>query len=183
MRYLLGLLLLITPVYAGSLGLSWNPVTHPTLQGYEVGAGLSPGNYTQFYQVENGESIVINDAPDACTLRYYAVRTLATGAGGVVITSLWSTEVSVFARPTVSNVVAGSGGLYEINGMNYDVDTKVYINDYPTPIADVTRVNCTKLTIPDTPFYTLKVVNPGTDGDLEVPFNFPLSAPGGIGIN
>jgi len=169
------LLLLATPALAGEIGLTWS--ASDGASGYDVGIGSAPGEYTPPHTDTAGATDIVLTVPGGCVVRFFAVR--AKNAAG---SSGWSVEVASIARPEVHDGTFNESGLHTLFGDNFSPDVEIHIDGSSNPIG-LNSVECGKITFPAAPFTTLTVTNPGDDGDLIVPFSFPLSAPGGFGVN
>jgi hypothetical protein len=79
------------------------------------------------------------------------------------MTSQPSTEVSVYPRPDITNVLDSETGTQEIIGSNFDQNIKVFIDAgsgfVQLPPGDVNRLDCTKIRIPDIPLLRVQVAN------------------------
>jgi hypothetical protein len=108
MRRLLVLLLLAgLPAMAGTIGVQWDPVTHPDLTGYKVYSGGAAGDYSQTLTTVNTQANVpVND----CSAYFVAVKAVAATTDpedddGIMESNDFSNEISGWGAPQVSTGV------------------------------------------------------------------------------
>jgi hypothetical protein len=163
------LALLLAPIAAASeIGLTWDPSDGAT--GYDISVSQTSGGTGPPIDTAGATSIVTT-VPGNCSVSYFKVR--AKNAAGY---STWTDEIHSMARPEVADGIFNQGGLHTLTGDNFSPDTEVRIDGSSVPIV-LNSVTCQQITFPAAPFTTLTLTNPGADGDLIIPFGFPLSAP------
>ena len=99
----------VTPLWAGTALLSWDPNTENNLAGYKIYHGTSSGNYTLISDVGSITEFTVNNLADGQT--YYFVVTAYDTSGNE---SSFSSEVSQLIG-TVSG--SGSGGGSSSSGL------------------------------------------------------------------
>ena len=116
-RLALAVLLVSTPVAAGSMSLEWDAL--PEASGYKLYYGDSPGNYTAFEDVGNQTQWTLQGLDD-CEDYYVAVKAYNfDGESGT-----YSNEVSGWGRPEISDfspsqVDQGDQLTVNIDGANF----------------------------------------------------------------
>ncbi len=154
MRTLLGILgtlsiacLAAFPAGAGTVSLTWDPVSDTDLAGYRVYYGTSPGSYPQSLDVGNVIQATVPSLTD-CTTWYFAVK--AYDAAGNLSAS-YSNEVSGWPRPAVtasSPAAAEQGRTLDlvVTGTNFMTGASVQFGNAGIVVNSVTVTSCTQLT-------------------------------------
>ena len=153
----LALLFCVRAAYAGEIRLDWQAGTSgPVAEGYRVSWGITTPPTTEL-DVGNVLTWAKPDM-DNCTTHYFTVRAYVSAAE-----SQPSVEVSAYPRPDVTNVLDSEIGTQAIMGNNFDTNLKVFVDAgaglTQLPPADVTRVSCTEIRIPDIPLFQVLVAN------------------------
>lgn len=110
----------IGPVSAGTVSLTWDPVSDPDLQGYRVYYGSAPGAYTSFQEAGLNTSATVSGLAD-CSMWYLVVRAVDTGN----LEGQDSNVVRGWPRPAVTSVsprqiVPGQTVSFLVQGLNFD---------------------------------------------------------------
>ena len=168
-------------IRAGELTLSWQPPDQgPTPTGYRVYTGLDADNMGH---VDIGPVLSMDFAslPD-CATNYMGVK----GLSGTAETQM-SVIVSVYPRPSITDLTSDGTGTHTIVGNNFDVNLKVYVDAgsgfVELPAGDVDRVSCTEVKIPSVPIFRVQVANvtqPIGHGEPLNIFSQPWPAPTGV---
>jgi hypothetical protein len=157
--FILFLLLLdyATKADAGEITLNWQPNAQgPAPDGYRVYTGTAPGEYG-FVDVGLVLQHSLTNLPN-CQPGYYAIKAYKGGAE-----SQFSTEVSTYPRPSISDVQSSGAGTHKILGQNFDINLKVFVDSgsgfVELPAADVERISCGEVNIPEIPLYRVQLSN------------------------
>lgn len=115
------LALCAAPSLAGTISVTWDPVSDADLAGYKVYYGTTPGSHAQFHDAGNTTSATLSNVTD-CTLYYVAVRAYDTSR---LESTADSNSVKGFPRPVVNSVspgtlVQGESKTFTISGINFD---------------------------------------------------------------
>jgi len=183
-----------TVVYAGTISLAWDNVSHPELAGYRVYYGTGSGSYPQWVDVGTSPQVTLDSLAD-CTNYYVAVK--ARGVDGTSESPLFSNEIIGWARPVVSganpaSVERGSQIDLTISGTNFMTGASVSFSDPAITINSVAVNGCNEVVVnvdvpasaslgatdvtvvnPDQVFATgggiLTVTNAAPDGSIDQP--------------
>ncbi|MBZ5637652.1 MAG: fibronectin type III domain-containing protein [Acidobacteriia bacterium] len=132
---------------AGTISLTWNPVSDSDLAGYRVYWGTSQGAYTNSQNVGNVTSATINGLTD-CTTWYLAVKAYDT-TGNLSVN--YSNAISGWPRPTVTlsaPSAAEQGRTLSLNltGTNFMSGATVQTGNAGITVNSVTVNSCTQIT-------------------------------------
>ncbi len=135
-------------LYAGTMGIAWDPVSDGDLAGYKVYYGTTPGNYPLSRDVGNTTSTTLTGL-DPCTRYYVAVKAYDTG--GLESTS-YSNEIAGLPRPVVNTVTPSSGEqgatlTLTLGGESYDTGATVEFSGSGITVLAVRRNSCTQLSV------------------------------------
>jgi hypothetical protein len=166
---------------AGELRLTWEPPTQPpTPTGYRVFTGLDAGNMGP---VDIGLVLSHDFAslPD-CATNNFGVKALAGTAE-----SQMSLVLSVYPRPSITDVTSDGTGTHTIIGNNFDPNIKVYVDSgagfVQLPSGDVQRTSCTQIDIPAVALFRVQVANVALPLGHGEPLNiFSLPWPGPVNV-
>jgi hypothetical protein len=148
MRRLLVLLLLAgLPAMAGTIGVQWDPVTHPDLTGYKVYSGGAAGDYSQTLTTVNTQANVpVND----CSAYFVAVKAVAATTDpedddGIMESNDFSNEISGWGAPQVSTGVPRAIKTnkvvpFAVHGLNFQSGATVVVAG--ATVTDVQVVDC-----------------------------------------
>jgi len=181
-------------VYAGTISIAWDPVTHPELAGYRVYYGTGSGSYNQNVDVGTSPEVTLDNLAD-CTNYYVAVK--ARGIDGTSESPLFSNEIVGWARPVVGAASPASAERatqidVTISGANFMSGASVSFSDPAITINGVTVNGCNEIVVnvdipastslgatdvtvvnPDQVFATgvgvLTVTNAAPDGSIDQP--------------
>jgi hypothetical protein len=143
---ILAALLAALPAAAGTISLSWNPVTHDDLAGYRLYYGTSPGNYTQTMDVGLVTQATISGLDDCTT--YYIATKAVTGDG--TESEDYSNVVSGWARPellsaTPTALEQGSQGQLVVDGHNFQAGAAIILSNADVTVTGLTLNSCHQL--------------------------------------
>jgi hypothetical protein len=179
--WVLAVVLLSVAVRAGDLRIRWQPPAQgPTPTGYKVYTGLTdpPEGWTDVGLALEHD---LTNLPD-CTPNYLAVQAYNASSE-----SLLSESISVYPRPTISDVTSDGTGTHTIHGNNFDTNVKVFVDAgngfVQLPSGDVDRIDCTTIRIPSVPLFSARVANvvqPIGYGEPMDEFSMPWPAPSNI---
>jgi len=181
--WILIIVLFSVAVRAGELRLNWEePTSGPVATGYRVYAGDTdpPTGFVELGLVYEHNLIGLPD----CATGYYSVQ--AFNSAGQ---SEMHPTISVYPRPSVSDLTASEGGVHTIHGENFDTNLKVWVDAgagfVQVGASQVNRVDCDTITIPDQPLNRIQVANvamPLGSGEPLNIFSLPWPAPTGVTI-
>jgi hypothetical protein len=174
-------MLVSTEAGAGEIRLSWSPSPGgPPATGYRVYTGIAPGDYAE---VDVGGVMFHFFAalPD-CQTNYFAVK-----AYNEADESEFSYEVSVYPRPSITDITSSQAGTHTILGNNFAPNARVYVNStgnfLEVPPEDVEWLTCGELRIPDIPVLQVKVANTALPTGSGEPLNiFSMPWPGPVNL-
>ena len=136
----LALILFPASLFAGTIKLTWDPVSDPDLAGYRVYYGTSPGAYTQTAVIGSQAAAELTNLQD-CRVYYLAVKALDSNGNESVS---FSNEISGLAAPVLASVGQPSAKQatanlnVTISGTNFDTQARpdfgpdILINSYST---------------------------------------------------
>ena len=181
-------------VYAGTISLAWDNVSHPELAGYRVYYGTSSGSYPQWVDTGTSPQVALDSLAD-CTNYYVAVK--ARGVDGTSESPLFSNEIVGWARPIISganpaSVERASRVDLTISGANFMSGASVSFSDPSITVNSVAVNGCNEIVVnvdvpasasigatdvtvvnPDQVFATgggvLVVTNAAPDGSIDQP--------------
>lgn len=136
------------PVAAGTISLSWDPVTHPQLAGYRVYYGATPGNYSANVDAGLNTQITLNNLSD-CTTYYIAIKSYDTSNR---LSTSYSNEVSGWSRPAVTSVSPaslqrGAQATLTIDGANFQSGANVLLANPGITVGSANVTSCSRLTV------------------------------------
>jgi hypothetical protein len=138
--------LVALPAEAGTISLSWNPVTHDDLAGYRLYYGTAAGNYTQSVDVGLVTQATLSGLDD-CTAYYIATKAV-TGDG--TESESYSNVVSGWARPELlstapTTIGQSSQGQLVINGHNFQAGATLILSNDAITVTSLTLNSCHQL--------------------------------------
>jgi hypothetical protein len=142
------LVLAASPVWAGSVTLSWDPVPDPDRAGYRIYYGTVSGTYPNNVDAGNVTTFTINSLTD-CTLYYFAVKAYDTAGN---LSTAYSNELSGMAKPTVTAVSPTSAAQNSSNlnltltGSNFRTGATVTFSGTGITVNSVAVGSCSSLT-------------------------------------
>jgi hypothetical protein len=136
------------PAAAGTIGLAWDPVSHPDLDGYRIYYGTSAGDYTDPIDLGTVTQHTLTGMSD-CTTWYVAVKAFDTSGQE---SDAFSNEVAGWARPTVVNATPSSGEPGQrlditVTGTNFQPGATVELSDPDLQVHSVTVNSCSELVV------------------------------------
>jgi hypothetical protein len=139
------------PLAAGTISLSWDPVTHPQLAGYRVYYGTSPGSYGADVDAGLNTQITLNSLSD-CTTYYVAIKSYDTTNR---LSTTYSNEVTGWSRPVVTAVgptslQRGVQSTLTIDGANFQPGASVVLGNPGITVGSPSVTSCSRLTVPVT---------------------------------
>jgi hypothetical protein len=134
------------PAGAGTISLSWDPVTHDDLAGYRLYYGTSPGTYTESMDVGLVTQATLSGLDDCTT--YYIATKAVTGDG--TESEAFSNVVSGWARPELLSaspitLEQGSQGQLVINGHNFQSGAMLIPSNNGVTVSSITLNSCHQL--------------------------------------
>jgi len=134
-------------VLAGSMELTWDPVSHPDLAGYRIYYGSSSGNYTQSIDVGLATSSALTGVAD-CSTHFVAVRSLVDSGSESADAS---NEISGWPRPTISNaspqqLAPGQTVTLVVTGNNFKPDSTLEFDDNSINVLSQQVDSCAQMT-------------------------------------
>lgn len=159
-------ILVASPVVAGTISLEWNPADGAT--GYRVYYGTSPGNYTQSVTVGNTTSTTLTGLAN-CTNWYVAVKAY-NGAGE---SPEFSNEISgwpcpIVNTPSPSAGIQGSQFTLNIHGSNFQSGAIVEIDNPNVRLDSPTVLSCDQIQVAATIEPTAQGVRAAEVGDFSM---------------
>jgi hypothetical protein len=138
--------LVALPAAAGTISLSWDPVTHEDLAGYRLYYGTSPGAYTESMDVGLVTQATLSGLDDCTT--YYIATKAVTGDG--TESESYSNVVSGWARPELlsaspATIEQGSQGQLIINGHNFLAGATIITSNGGVTVGALTLNSCHQL--------------------------------------
>lgn len=137
----------IPVLHAGSMDLTWDPVSHPDLAGYRIYSGASSGVYLQSVDVGLATSSSLSGIAD-CSTQYIAIRSVAVD--GTESASI-SNEISGWPRPSISGAVPTQVGqgqtmTFVVTGTNFKPDSTLEFDDPTVRVLSVLVDSCSQMT-------------------------------------
>ncbi|HEU5180393.1 MAG TPA: fibronectin type III domain-containing protein [Candidatus Polarisedimenticolia bacterium] len=176
---LVALFFAVSPLWAGSATLSWDPVADPDLAGYRVYWGTSPGNYPNNADAGNATTYTIPSLTD-CTVYYFAVKAYDQAGN---LSAAFSNELSGMAKPTVTAVAPNSamqnasGVSLTLTGTNFRTGATVSFSGTGITVNSSNVASCTSATI------NISIAASAPTGARDVVFrNSDLSTGTGTGL-
>ena len=142
------LALAASPVWAGSVTLSWDPVPDADRAGYRIYYGTVSGTYPNVVDAGNVTTYTINSLTD-CTLYYFAVKAYDTAGN---LSTAYSNELNGMAMPTVTavNPTSASQNSSNLNltltGTNFRTGATVTFSGTGITVNSVSVGSCSSLT-------------------------------------
>lgn len=141
-------ILAASPVWAGSVTLSWDPVPDADRAGYRIYYGTTSGTYPNNVDAGNVTTFTINNLTD-CTLYYFAVKAYDTAGN---LSTAYSNELNGMAKPTVTAVNPTSAAQNSSNlnltltGTNFRTGATVTFSGSGITVNSVAVGSCSSLT-------------------------------------
>ncbi|MEW5807661.1 MAG: dockerin type I domain-containing protein [Acidobacteriota bacterium] len=148
----LGLIIFLDEIFAGTIKLSWDPVSDGSVAGYKVYFGYESGIYTYSNDVGNVTTYTLTNLQD-CTKHYIAVTSYDFYGNE----SGYSNEVSGWPKPILEKILDASGSsivssavqgetiqVY-FKGTNFDEGAKPQFNPGNDIIVEFQRNSCDEI--------------------------------------